>query len=170
MDEAYYLSIFKKAASQLDKKELSKKQMHVATGLVLESVFLKLYKLNWANQSPDPLTAPSRIFFSVWINYKGISENKVFYNIHALKLRQLNGYAITSRQFATDFRNVFGKYEKHWPNVRTDFGPLTLMEGWVKLDAATTHDEIVQLAKSFLKIDHLIDELLEKNKKKALFT
>ena len=65
MDAAYYLDLFQRAASQLDKKLVGKNQMIAATGIVLESVFLKLYKEAWANKSPDPLTSPSRIFFSV---------------------------------------------------------------------------------------------------------
>ena len=163
MDEAHYLHLFQKAASQLDKKLLGKNQIEVATGIVLESVFLKLYKIKWANPSPDPLTSSSRIFFSVWVNDKSIKENKLLYNIHALKLRQLKGYAITSREFATDFRKAFKRFEKHWPNVSTDFGPLTLMEGWVKLNEGSLQDDIAKLAKRFLEIEYLIDELLEKN-------
>ena len=163
MDKAHYLHIFQKAAGQLDKKILSKKQIEAATGIALESVFLKLYKLKWANPSADPLTSPSRIFFSIWMNDKSIKENKLLYNIHALKLRQLKGYTITSREFATDFRKAFKPFQKQWPNVSTDFGPLTLMEGWVKLDSASLQEDIVKLAKRFLEIDGLIDELLGKN-------
>ncbi len=165
MDQAYYLNIFQNAAGKIDKKILSQKQIEFATGIVLESVFLKLYKLSWANPSDNPLTSPSRIFFSVWINDKAIAENKIFYNIHALKLRQLKGYTITSRAFAADFRKDFRKFEGNWPNVSVDYGPLTLMEGWIKLNEATIQNDVLKLAQQFLEIDYLIDELLEKNKK-----
>lgn len=94
-----------------------------------------------------------------------MEESKLMYNIHALKLRQLKGYSITSRQFADDFRKAFKPFEKRWPNVSTSFGPLTLMEGWVKLDAASLADDVLKLARQFLEIDHLIDELLEKHRK-----
>ncbi|MEO5591605.1 MAG: hypothetical protein ABIR15_23095 [Chitinophagaceae bacterium] len=165
MDNTYYLNLFQKTADQLDKKLLGKKQIEVATGIVLESVFLKLYKIKWANPSPNPLTSPSRIFFSVWINDKTIGESKIFYNIHALKLRQLKGYSITSRQLATDFRKKFKSVQKEWPNVSVDYGPLTLMEGWVKLNDAIIQKDILKLAKQFLEMEYMIDELMEKNKK-----
>ena len=165
MNTICHFDIFQTAAAQLDKKILSKKQIEIATGMILESVFLKLYKTHWANATPDPLTSPSRIFFSVWLNDKAIKEGKLLYNIHALKLRQLKGYSITSREFATAFRIKFKTFEKHWPNVSTKFGPLTLMEGWTKLNEATIQDDIIKLGKQFLEIDYLIDDLLEKNRK-----
>jgi len=77
----------------------------------------------------------------------------------------MDGYNLTSRQFAADFRKMFMKFEKQWPNVSTGYGPLTLMEGWIKLDEATIQADILQLAERFLEMDYLIDELLEKNKK-----
>jgi hypothetical protein len=165
MDSTRYLEIFKIAAGQLDKDLLVEKKIELATGIVLESVFLKLYKTAWANKTPDPLTSPSRIFFSVWINDKAIKENKLLYNIHALKLRQLKGYSITSREFATEFRGKFKRFEKDWPNLSTDFGPLTLMEGWIKLNEASLQDDVLKLAKQFATIDYLIDDLLEKAKR-----
>ncbi|MEO6315656.1 MAG: hypothetical protein ABIU63_16615 [Chitinophagaceae bacterium] len=165
MNISRHLNVFQQATAQLNKTLHKEKQLHAATGIYLESVFLKLYKLSWLNQTPDPLTAPSRIFFSIWINEKCMEESKLMYNIHALKLRQLKGYSITSRQFADDFRKAFKPFEKRWPNVSTSFGPLTLMEGWVKLDAASLADDVLKLARQFLEIDHLIDELLEKHRK-----
>jgi len=165
MDIGYYLGIFQKAADRLDKRQIIQKQSEVATGIYLDSVFLKLYKLSWANKTPDPLTASSRIFFSVWINDRTIKQNKIFYNIHALKLRQLNGYSIVSREFAADFKKEVMRFENQWPNVSTEFGPLTLMEGWVKFSEASLQNDILKLVKRFLEIEYLIDELLEKNMK-----
>jgi hypothetical protein len=161
MDFTYYQDKFQKAADQLDKKLLNKKQIEVAVGIVLNAVFLKLYKKAWANKSPDPLSADSRIFFSVWINDPAIREHKIFYNIHALKLRQLNGYSITSREFAEKFRTKFRNVEQHWPNVSVRFGPLTLMQGWQNAGIENFEGEILKLANQFLKIDHLIDNILK---------
>ena len=110
MDFENYLAKFQKAADQLDKKLLREKQIEVAVGTVLNSVFLKLYKKSWANPSPDPLTAETRIFFSVWINDPAIEEQKLLYNIHALKLRKLKGYSIQSRKFADAFRKSFKEF------------------------------------------------------------
>ncbi|HLK29991.1 MAG TPA: hypothetical protein VKT28_15530 [Puia sp.] len=165
MDFDLYLDKFQKAASRLDKKLLNKKQIESATGIVLNSVFLKLYKKSWANKSEDPLRAESRIFFSVWISDSTLKEEKIFYNIHAFKLRKLNGYAIESRKFAETFRMMFKKLEHRWPNVSTTFGPLTLMEGWIKINPDNLQDEILSLANRFLEIDDLIDSALAEFKK-----
>jgi hypothetical protein len=98
--------------------------------VILDSVFLKLYKNAWATPLQDPLTAESRIFFSIWMNDAAIEEQRIYYNIHAFKLRHLKGYAIQSRKFADTFRDSFKVHAYNWPNVRVAFGPLTLMEGW----------------------------------------
>jgi len=87
------------------------------------------------------------------------------YNIHALKLRQLQGYALTSQQFASDFREQFKRVEHHWPNVELNFGPQTLMQGWIGSDDASFRTGMLKLANQFLTVDHLIDNLLEKKKR-----
>jgi len=161
MDFTFYLDKFQTAANKLDKKQLKKKQVEVAVGIVLNSAFLKLYKKAWANSSPDPLTSPTRIFFSAWIGDQAIQQQKIYYNIHALKLRHLDGYAIKSRDFADKFRAGFKKFAANWPNVSVKFGPLTLMEGWVELDMENFQETISTLANSFLEIEHLIDDTLK---------
>lgn len=164
MDIENYLNKFQKAADRLDKNQLDKKQIEVAVGVVLNSVFLKLYKKAWTSTSQDPLTASSRIFFSIWINDSTIREQKIYYNIHALKLRQLKGYSIQSRKFSDAFRQGFKDFEHQWKNVSVNFGPLTLMEGWVKIDSDNFQSDILKLANNFLEIDHLVDNTLAKFK------
>ncbi len=166
MDITFYLKKFQEAADKLDKKNLTEKEIEVAVGIYQEhSVFLKLYKKSWANESENLLTAESRIFFSIWVSDITIQEQKIFYNIHALKLRKLKGYSIESRKFAETFRASFKKFEHRWKNVSTEFGPLTLMEGWIKLDEENFQNEIVDLANRFLEIEHLIDNNLAHFKK-----
>jgi hypothetical protein len=82
MDFKNYLDIFQKAADQLDKELCAKKQIESAIGIYQDSVFLKLYKKSWATPLQDPLTAETRIFFSVWISDSAIKEQKIWYNIH----------------------------------------------------------------------------------------
>jgi hypothetical protein len=166
MDFENYLDKFQKAADKLDKRLLDKKEVEAAVGIYLDSVFLKLYKKSWANEFQDPLTSESRIFFSVWINDTAIREHKIFYNIHALKLRKLKGYLIESRKFADAFRNGFKKFEHQWKNVSVKFGPLTLMEGWSKIDLEDFQDEILELANNFLEIEQLVDKTLVEFKNK----
>lgn len=160
MDAVEYLNKFKKATEQLDPKRIHEKQLEVAVGEVLDSVFLKLYKKSWASPFQEPLTAQSRIFFSVWINKEAIEEQKILYNIHAFKLRHLQGYKIQSRKFAELFRTSFTNFEHKWPNVSVDFGPLTLMEGWLKLALENMEGDILKLANGFLEIEYLIDDTL----------
>ena len=82
-----------------------------------------------------------------------------------MKLRQLKGYSISSREFANSFRNDFQKYEQDWENISVKFGPLTLMEGWIELKEENLENSILKLANNFLKIEYLIDKTLENFKK-----
>jgi hypothetical protein len=165
LDTSFYLNKFQATAEQLDKKLLNKKQIEVAVGEVLDSVFLKLYKKSWATPLQNPLTAESRIFFSIWINDSAIAEQKILYNIHAFKLRHLKGYHIQSRKFADSFRASFKNFEHKWQNVSVNFGPITLMEGWLKIDLENFQDEILELANCFLEIEHIVDNTLIKFRK-----
>ncbi|MFP5040042.1 hypothetical protein [Parasediminibacterium sp. JCM 36343] len=161
MDTSFYLDKFQKAASQLDKSLLAQKQIEVAVVKYRKDpVVLKLYKRAWSNQLQDPLTAETRIFFSVWVSVSASEEQKLFYNIHALKLRQLKGYCIQSRKFASIFRSSFKEFEHQWKNVSVNFGPLTLMEGWLKTDLENLQADIIGLANNFLEIAHLVDDTL----------
>jgi hypothetical protein len=164
IDFKNYLDKFQQIADKLDAKLLKKNNMEVATGIVLNSVFLKLYKKSWTNSFLDPLNAESRIFFSIWVNDAAVKQQKVFYNIHALKLRKLKGYSIQSRKFAEIFRQHFAEFSYQWQNVSLDFGPLTLMEGWVKLDSINFQNSILELANNFLQMEYLIDDTLAKFK------
>lgn len=161
MDTSFYLDKFQKAADQLDKKLLTKKKVEAAVVIYGENcVVLKLYKRSWTNQSENPLTSTSRIFFSVWISDSTIKEQKILYNIHALKLRRLQGYSIQSRNYANIFRKSFKEFEHKWENVSVRFGPLTLMQGWLKIDLENFQGEILELANNFLEIEHLVDDTL----------
>lgn len=160
MNTSFYLESFQKIVDQLDSKLLNEKSIEVSVGVYLDSVVIKLYKKSWASDSLEPLTAESRIFFSIWINDSVIKKQKIMYNIHALKLRKLKDYKIESRKFAEIFRNSFKDYESNWHNVSVNHGPLTLMEGWIKLDLDNFHEETLKLANNFLEIEHLIDNTL----------
>jgi len=165
VETTFYLERFQNAADQIDERLLARKQLEVSTGLYIDSVFLKLYKKSWASPLQDPLVAETRIFFSVWICDSAIRERKLFYNIHALKLRRLKGYSMESRKFADTFRDSFKDFEHKWKNVSVKFGPLTLMEGWLKINLENFQDEILELANNFLEIEYLIDDALAKFKR-----
>lgn len=161
MDFENYLDKFKKSADRIDKNSLVQKELEISVGIVLDSVFLKLYKREWTNDLNNPLNAETRIFFSIWVNEKTILEKKVFYNIHAFKLRKLKGYSILSREFAESFRKQFLKYQSNWENISVEFGPLTLMQGWIELKEENFENDISNLTSNFIKIEYLIDNTLQ---------
>ncbi len=157
----HYLDTFKKAAQKLDKRRLKEKEIDVYVGITLDSVVMKLYKKKWANDQIDTLNSRTRIFFSIWLNDDTLKKGRLFYNIHALKLREFKGLSISSTGFAREFRNHFKKFEHQWEHVSTKFGPLTLMEGWIALDVENLENNILVLANNFLKIDSLVDITLK---------
>jgi hypothetical protein len=165
MDTIYYLQKFEKSADQLDRQLLRQHQMEYKIGVWLQSVALKMQKRSWLNPPPAAKPFEESVFFSVWLNDASIRESKLYYNIHALQLRQLTGYSIKSREFATAFRSRFKPFEKQWPHVSLDFGPLTLMEGWIGIDVANFEQNISDLAHQFLAIQFIIDDLLAERKK-----
>ncbi len=161
MDNLNYLDIFQKSVNQLDRKLFSQKQLDLKVGIWVNSVVLKIQKKSWIKEKPFE----KGIFFSVWINDRSIDNIRLNYNIHALKLREMANYSIKSREFAEVFRSKFKPFEKQWPNISVDFGPQTLMEGWVSIGINNLEGVIKELAYKFLAIDHIIDELLEERKR-----
>lgn len=165
MDNEFYLERFRCAAARLDSKLLAAKQLEVWVGVVLESVCLKVFSRQWCSDPEAPLQARSRIFFSVWVNADTIGKGKVYYNIHAFKLRELKGYSISSRNFAEGFRNRFKVEQDKWANVDLNLGPLTLMEGWEQLNPDSLENQVAAWAESFVNCAGLIDSTLESFKK-----
>lgn len=161
MDYDFYKRTFEAIVKDIPQKQFDEAGLEISVHEVMESIALKIYKPKWSGDLQSPLTSKSRIFFSIWVNDKTNKEEKLYYNIHALKLRELKGYKISSRNFAEKFRNRFIEKQNDWENVSIDFGPLTLMEGWLDLNAETIHNDIIDLSGKFLKISPLIDETLE---------
>jgi hypothetical protein len=50
--------------------------------------------------------------------------------------------------------------QSDWPNVRVDFGPLTLMQGWIPIIDKTFDRDLLALLNRFGKISPIIDEML----------
>lgn len=130
-------------------------------GFYKDCCVVKLQKASWTNDSMKEMPNESGIFFSVWSDRVSLSRGRVLYNIHALKLRQLKGYAITSRDFADDFRKHFASGRGDWPNVRTDYGPATLMQGWIESASPALFRNILALMEQFAGLSPLIDHLLD---------
>jgi hypothetical protein len=160
-----YLEKFENAVKTLDKNALKKSGLEIQTGIWLNSVVLRLQKKHWANNPNEKPHSGSAIFMGIWIDKEAISNHLLMYNIHALRLRQLNGFAIQSRAFATSFREKFKEFEYKWKSVNVQFAPQTLMEGWIPLNNKKIQEDILNLINNFIEIEHLIDETLLEFKK-----
>jgi len=160
MNIDFYLQEFQLAQAKIAKSRSNDPDIRIFTGITLNSVVIKAYKPEWSNDREHPLTAACRIFFSVWVNKETIEEKKIYYNIHAFKLRQLPGHKIASRDFAERFRKQLKPSLGHWPDCSIKYGPLTLMEGWVELKQDTLPDDVAGLVQNFYTISPLIDKTL----------
>lgn len=162
-DVQQFGAVFAKIKSDFDGRN--------SAGLVCKQGFykacavLKLQKASWTNDPMDRVQNESGIFFSIWIDEDAARRSLAKYNIHALKLRQLKGYSIASREFANDFRNGFAPARNTWPNVSVDYGPLTLMEGWIGVDSNKFEKDILVLMERFIHLSPLIDRLLESRRR-----
>jgi hypothetical protein len=79
----------------------------------------------------------------------------------------LKSYRIASNDFCNDFRVAFKKLRKCWPNVSTDFGCVTLMEGWFDINEKTFAREVFRLMNKFEDLAAIIDDLLKRRLKTA---
>lgn len=163
-----YLQKFENTVKAVDAKALKESGLEIQTGIWLNSSVIRLQKQHWANNPNEKPHSGSAIFMGIWINQQAFSNRVLNYNIHALRLRQLNGYALQSRAFATSFREKFKEFENKWENVSVQFAPQTLMEGKIPLNDENIEKDILNLVNNFIEIGPLIDEtLLEFKKKKT---
>jgi len=156
-------AIFAKIKARFD--EQGRNALICKQGSYKASTVLKLQKPSWTNDPMDRVENTSGIFFSIWTNHGSMMNNRVNYNIHALKLRDLKGYSIKSRAFAFDFRNAFAPMHGPWPNVSVEYGPQTLMEGWIEADSVHLEKDILDLMDRFASLSPLIDRLLESRRR-----
>lgn len=155
-----YLASFSRSAAKL-RPTLDARHIEAHVGRWHESAVLKLQKRRWAHPHPAPGAGEAGVFFSVWINEKSLRHQRMCYNIHALQLRSLKGVSIQSREFAAAFRSAFAGSSGDWPHVSTDYGPQTLMEGWVDLVSDKMETDVDALIRGFLPLADVIDHLLD---------
>lgn len=155
-----WLTILQDLEKEIAPGLMRKHHLGCITGEWLDSAVLKLQKPSWTDGGPG-----QGVFFSVWLGDKELRKNRFNYNIHALKLRLREGYAIKPGEFASAFREKFASQADLWPNVRTDYGPQTLMQGWMPLDAKTFRKDVMGLVGGFVAIHGIIDALLEERRK-----
>ena len=158
-------TLFPKIKSRFDERRSGRDGLICKQGFYKDCFVLKLQKPSWTNDPMDQIQNKSGIFFSIWTNQESASQNRANYNIHALKLRELKGYSITSRDFADDFRASFASARGDWPNVSIEYGPLTLMQGWIEIVPNNLEKDILILMERFERVSPLIDRLLESRRK-----
>jgi hypothetical protein len=122
-------------------------------------------KRRWTEEPAGPDSAKAEIFFSIWVEEKGVKKNQAFYNIHALRVRNLSAYSLQSREFAAAFRERFSRQKSVWPEVSVTYGPQTLMQGWIALDEDRLEEEVVRLVHLFIPLSDTIDDLLDQRKR-----
>jgi hypothetical protein len=132
-------------------------QLRCEAGNCLDSAVLKLQKSNWSDNGMG-----QGIFFSVWLGNREVETDRFNYNIHALKLGLQKSCGVKPVAFARAFRSRFAF--AGWPNINTDYGPQTLMQGWLPLHLRTFEQDVLGLIERFASTHHTIDELLNPGK------
>ena len=156
---APYLRMLFRVKETIQRTLIQKHQIYCQAGELGNSAVIKLQKNSWTDDGFE-----QGVFFSVWVGEKELKKNRFNYNIHALKLRLRKGYAIKPREFASSFRTRLKASNVQWPHLRTDYGPLTLMQGWVDLDIKTFEQDVLKLLDDFVGIHGIIDEMLDEKK------
>jgi hypothetical protein len=153
-----YLKILDSLRKKI-RHDLSSNQIFCETGDWMDCAVLKLQKKNWTQNGIG-----EGVFFSVWIGKEELKKDRFNYNIHAFKLRLWKDHSIKPVEFASCFRSKLGKSNTNWPNLRTDYGPQTLMQGWAPLDLNTFEKDVSNLINEFITIHGIIDDMIDKRK------
>jgi hypothetical protein len=149
-----FLIEFQKVRDIYDKLASQKSGLLCVTRVFEGCPGVRLQRDSWKSGEAE-------IFFSVWTDNDSRNSGRIHYNIHALKMRQFKGHVITSRDFANDFRKNFRALNGSWQNVRVDYGPLNLMQGWIQFREETFERDVLGLLSQFAAICPIIDRLLE---------
>lgn len=130
-----------------------------------DSAVFYLAKNEWTNRLVKKAGEDTQgVFCSLWTNAELIKQGRFSYNIHSLKLHALPACRLTSRKFAEDFRNAVKDRIREWPNVRTDYGPLTLLQGYELCELDDFSTKARERVEAFASISGIIDALFEQGK------
>lgn len=126
-----------------------------------ENAPLYLAKPHWTNRFDQQRESTIGIFCCIWVSPELLEQKQFAYNIHSKELRKLPGYKLASRKFASDFRNLVEAQVAKWPNIRLDYGPLTLLEGRETGELDSFAEKVDERISGFVDIHQHIDKLLE---------
>jgi len=132
----------------------------------MDCAVVKLQKLDWTNDDLTKMGNQTGIFFSIWVGEAGAAKGRAAYNIHAMSVRKLKSYRLTGNDFSHRFRGAFKKVRAAWPNVSTDYGCCTLMQGWYDINQRSFSSDAVSLMNQFdQQVAPIIDRLLDESRK-----
>ena len=155
------LEVFQKI--QREQKSAYKKNhgLIIKTGTHLGASVIKLLKDEWTIDDHLSIKNTSGIFFGIWVDHISKYADVVQYNIHAFKLARLGDHQIKAREFAESFRSLVKKQIVDWPNVTTDHGPLTLLQGSFPLVETKLESQCLKRIEAFVKLSPVIDAMLK---------
>jgi hypothetical protein len=161
-----YVDILHNVRARYENQRARNHSLICAAGFHMNCAVLKLRKPSWTDDDPTQITSPTGgIFFSIWITAEGPRQHRADYNIHALALRKLKSYKITGIDFCRQFRKAFAPLRAHWPNVSTDMGPTTLMQGWFDINEKRFPRDALAMMNQFSDVASIIDELMKQRLK-----
>src|SRR2546430_5895551 len=111
----HYLDLFEHVATRV-RPSLNEHSLDLVAGRWLGCPAIKVRRREWLEEADASKLDQAGIFFSVWVEEKGLKNNRVFYNIHALRLRNMSAFTLKSREFATAFRSVFARESTALPS------------------------------------------------------
>jgi hypothetical protein len=132
----------------------------------MDCAVVKLQKPEWTNDDLTKMGNRTGIFFSIWVGEAGAAKGRADYNIHAMSVRKLKSYRLTGNEFSDRFRKAFNKVRAGWPNVSTDYGCCTLMQGWYDINPKSFASDAMKLMRQFDKqVAPIIDRLLDQSRR-----
>ena len=126
-----------------------------------EDSYLYIAKKHWTNRFDLEREATIGVFFCVWVSPELVEKQEYAYNIHSKQLHKLPTYKLASREFANEFPKIVKTRVSSWPNIRMDYGPITLLEGRGTLELGSFKETIEERISEFVGIHAQIDKLLE---------
>lgn len=156
-----YLVIFEGIKAERSAELKTLHGLDIKTGEGLDAAILKILKPTWTTDKPSEILNTNGLFFSVWVDAACEAQGIVRYNLHAKKLREIKGQTFAAREFVRSFRAQCGEELRAWPNWSYPKGPITLFEGFFKLDAATLQKDTIQVIERFAALSPQLDRLLK---------
>jgi len=162
----HVLKSFADAKARYERQATRNPSMICRAGAHMDCAVVKLQKTAWTNDDLTKMGNQTGIFFSIWVGEAGAIKGRADYNIHAMSVRKLKSYRLTGNEFSDRFREAFHKVRVAWPNVSTDYGCCTLMQGWYDINHRSVASDAMRLMNQFdQQVAPIIDRLLDQSRR-----